>query len=82
MIIVVSCTEPEMSTSHSSIANDTHHPAEEVTIVVLGNVQDAGSPQIGCEKDCCKKLFKTPDHTRRVVSLGVVDPFSKKKFFP
>lgn len=26
----------------------------EVFIVVLGTIQDAGSPQINCKKECCK----------------------------
>jgi pyrroloquinoline quinone biosynthesis protein B len=42
-------------------------------LVVLGTIQDAGSPHIACKKDCCKKLFKTPDYSRKVVSLGLVD---------
>ena len=47
-------------------------------LVILGNVQDAGSPHMGCEKACCKELFKTPDPSRKVVSIGVVDPNNKK----
>ena len=26
------------------------------TLVVLGTTQDAGKPQIGCQKSCCKNL--------------------------
>ena len=44
-----------------------------VELIVLGNVQDAGSPHIGCTKDCCKDLFKNPDPKRQVVSLGLID---------
>ena len=47
-------------------------------LVILGNVQDAGSPHMGCEKACCKELFKTPDPSRNVVSIGIVDPNNKK----
>jgi pyrroloquinoline quinone biosynthesis protein B len=43
------------------------------SLVVLGTVQDAGSPQLGCTKDCCKTLFTRPDPTRKVVSLGLID---------
>lgn len=42
------------------------------TIVILGNVQDGGSPHIGCKRDCCRQLFHSPDSLRKVVSLGVV----------
>jgi len=47
-------------------------------IIVLGTIQDAGSPHMGCEKSCCISLFKNPDPNRKVVSLGLVDPLEKK----
>jgi pyrroloquinoline quinone biosynthesis protein B len=47
-------------------------------IIVLGTIQDAGSPHMGCEKSCCIDLFENPDPTRKVVSLGLVDPLEKK----
>ena len=47
-------------------------------IIVLGTIQDAGSPHMGCEKSCCITLFKNPDPNRKVVSLGLVDPLEKK----
>ncbi|MEP2238842.1 MAG: MBL fold metallo-hydrolase [Maribacter sp.] len=53
---------------------------EETSIVVLGNVQDAGSPQIACKKECCADLFEHPDSQRRVVSLGLVDTENQKSY--
>lgn len=50
------------------------------SLVILGNVQDAGSPHIGCKKSCCKALFLKPDTDRKVVSLGLIDPVNNKKF--
>ena len=50
------------------------------SLVVLGNVQDAGSPHIACKKACCAELFKNPDHTRKVVSLGLIIPESKETY--
>ncbi len=50
------------------------------SLVILGTVQDAGSPHIACKKDCCKDLFKTPDYTRKVVSLGLIIPESKESY--
>lgn len=47
------------------------------SIIVLGNVQDGGSPHIGCTKACCKELFANPDPTRMVSSLGLIDPENK-----
>ena len=52
------------------------NPKQDPFVVVLGTLQDGGSPHMGCEKDCCKKL----DASRKVVSLGLIDPMSKKKF--
>ncbi len=49
-------------------------------LVILGNVQDAGSPHAGCKKDCCKKFFLHPDPSRKVTSLGIVDAGSQKKY--
>lgn len=52
----------------------------QTSLVVLGTVQDAGSPQIGCTKDCCKDLFSKPDLTRKVVSLGIFDKQLKRSY--
>ncbi|MDX1348649.1 MAG: MBL fold metallo-hydrolase [Putridiphycobacter sp.] len=46
------------------------HPS----LIILGNVQDAGSPHAACKKNCCKDLFLNPDPARKVVSLGLIDP--------
>jgi pyrroloquinoline quinone biosynthesis protein B len=51
-------------------------PKQDPYVVVLGTLQDGGSPHMGCEKDCCKTI--NPD--KKVVSLGLIDPMSKKKF--
>lgn len=53
---------------------------ENIELIVLGNVQDAGSPQIGCKKKCCKNLWKHPDAARKIVSLGVIDHRNKKTY--
>lgn len=49
-------------------------------LLVLGTAQDAGSPQIGCTKSCCADLWDHPDPTRKVVSLGLVDPTNQKTY--
>ncbi|MGB4959347.1 MAG: MBL fold metallo-hydrolase [Saprospiraceae bacterium] len=51
-----------------------------IYLVVLGTVQDAGSPHIGCRKSCCKHLFVKGDSTRKVVSLGMIDQYNSKKY--
>ncbi|WP_297794273.1 MBL fold metallo-hydrolase [uncultured Eudoraea sp.] len=52
----------------------------QTSLIVLGNVQDAGSPHIACKKECCRRLFQNPDKNRKVVSLGVVDPKNNRKY--
>lgn len=51
-----------------------------VQLMVLGTVQDAGSPHIACRKECCRALFDSPDPTRQVTALGLVDIDSEKQF--
>ncbi len=51
-----------------------------VSLVVLGTVQDAGSPHAACKKKCCSSLFENPDNERMVVSLGIVDPLDGANF--
>jgi len=50
------------------------------TLIVLGNVQDAGSPHIACQKECCRDLFQNPDPERQVTTLGLIDPTTEKTF--
>ena len=50
----------------------------ETSLVILGTTQDAGSPQIGCEKACCTSIKTSED--RLVCAMGIVDPQSDKKY--
>lgn len=52
----------------------------ETSLIVLGTIQDAGSPHIACKKACCENLFETTNPLRKVVSLGVIDPQNNKSF--
>ncbi len=51
-----------------------------MSLIILGTVQDAGSPHIACKKECCTALFANGDASRKVVSLGVVDVSEQKSF--
>lgn len=51
-----------------------------VKLIVLGNVQDAGSPQAGCKKECCVDLWKHPDMSRKIISIGVIDHDLKENY--
>ncbi len=50
------------------------------SLIILGNIQDAGSPHIGCAKKCCAALFKNNNRNRKVVCLGLVDHDNEKKY--
>ncbi len=76
----ISCSEqtPSLQTEEATI--DSVVTITEPSLIILGNVQDAGSPHIACKKDCCKHLFLHPDPERKVVSLGLIDPINKKNY--
>jgi pyrroloquinoline quinone biosynthesis protein B len=42
-------------------------------IVVLGIAQDAGYPQLGCNKECCKAVYDGKEEKKHVVSLALVN---------
>ncbi len=52
----------------------------ESALIVLGTVQDAGSPHIACRKSCCAALFDTPNPDRQVTALGIFDASTRKKY--
>lgn len=49
-------------------------------LVVLGIAQDAGYPQIGCTKDCCKKVYEKKAKKQLVSCIAIVDPVSNQKW--
>lgn len=49
-------------------------------ITVLGTAQDAGYPQIGCNKTCCQAYYDGKESKKLVSCLGLVDRLSNKKY--
>lgn len=49
-------------------------------VVVLGIVQDAGYPQINCQKDCCKRFWDKKNPRQKVSCLALFDPVTKQKW--
>lgn len=49
-------------------------------LIVLGTVQDAGSPQLGCTKACCASLTTAEMDQRKVVAAGLVDAEYDRNF--
>lgn len=54
--------------------------ADEPFVVVLGVAQDAGYPQAGCRKPCCRQVAGKPELRRFAASLAVVDPETKQRW--
>jgi len=51
-----------------------------VELLVLGTLQDGGSPHMGCQKSCCAPFYENPDPDRKVVSLGLLDHLESKTY--
>jgi len=76
LCLLTCCTDPPAQ----PISVPTALNSSDVSLVVLGNVQDAGAPHVACRKDCCKDLFDHPDVKRQVTSLGIIDRISGKTY--
>jgi len=66
-----------MSCQNQKIDNKT---PEDPYIFVLGVAQDAGYPQINCEKDCCQRAYINPLNKRLISSIALVDPVSRQEW--
>ena len=53
---------------------------EEPYVIVLGIAQDAGYPQVSCNKDCCKKVYEKKTTKQFVSCIAIVDPLSNQKW--
>jgi pyrroloquinoline quinone biosynthesis protein B len=49
-------------------------------IIISGIAQDAGYPQINCNKDCCKKYWDKKNPRQKVSCLVLIDPSTKQKW--
>jgi len=49
-------------------------------ITVLGIAQDAGYPQIDCEKECCNVFYDKKESKKLISCLGLVDLIDQKKW--
>ena len=80
VIFIFSCTEKKPSEKVLKEKTSIAQPIKNTSLVLLGTLQDAGSPQMGCNKSCCKDLFNNPDSSRKVISLGLVDAQNNKTY--
>ena len=81
VLMLWGCKEPAEESTASEISGlEQQTELQTPFLVVLGTIQDAGSPQIGCQEACCQDLFDHPDPNRMRTSLGLVDPISGKSY--
>jgi len=77
--ITISCANQSKDKEHQiSIKSDKQKNG--VELIILGNIQDAGSPHIACTKSCCQNLSLEKKEKRKVVCLGLIDHNNKKRY--
>lgn len=72
-IAFFSCAEEKKESYSAKVLPETY-------IQILGVAQDAGFPQINCQKDCCKDLWSDKSLRKMVSSIGVIDQKSNECF--
>lgn len=53
---------------------------KEPFIIILGTTQDGGYPQIGCDKECCKKYWNKKIAKQKVSCFALFDPSTNQKW--
>lgn len=82
LLLHFSCAYNNQSLPISNKQSNINSKLSGAFIIILGTIQDAGSPHIGCKKDCCKNLFTNSISDRLVTSLGLIDNnFGRKYIF-
>ena len=71
-VFLVICFGCDVSVAPAELSNDENKSGP--FLQVLGVAQDAGYPQLGCIKDCCKDLWNDLDARKMVSCIGLIDP--------
>lgn len=80
IVLLFSCVDKQSPENTSKSKSNRVLDEKATSLMILGTIQDAGSPHIGCKKECCKDLFANPDKDRQVVALGLIDNKHGKKY--
>ena len=77
--VIAGCTNHQNTPQYQStnIVSEYAHNSS-ISVHILGVAQDAGYPQIGCEKEQCEKYWDGLEVKRRVSSIGLVDQSSNQ----
>lgn len=79
-LLLLACGEKQHTTTNTGSNNSLEPKVLKTSLILLGTIQDAGSPHIGCKKECCSSLFNSQDNNRKVISLGLFDASTNKKY--
>ena len=74
--LLLSCADQEVQ----ELAPPILQKKSSTYLQILGVAQDAGFPQINCQKACCKNLWTDKSLRKMVSCIGVVDETSKQCF--
>jgi pyrroloquinoline quinone biosynthesis protein B len=66
---------PDEGKSHSEVTISNEF-GDKTFLMVLGVAQDAGYPQAGCNKACCKSFWEGQEKERFTSCLGIIDEAS------
>ena len=80
LLVFFSCQEKKMAKASTRFECQPSAKELGVSLILLGTVQDAGAPQLNCNKKCCQDLFQQADLVRRVSSLGLLNFNTQKKY--
>jgi len=70
----------EQTTAHSQSVDESRSEDRRPYVRVLGIAQDAGFPQAGCRKECCRAAWQQAALRRYASCLAIVDPVSDQKW--
>ncbi len=70
-LVLIACKNKQSNTTFNE---------SEPYILILGVVQDAGYPQIACQKECCERVHQNSEYKRLVSSIALVDPISNESW--
>ena len=82
IIVVLAVSLSTFTAVNFSLAEDSANAQNEpdVYVAVLGVAQDAGYPQLGCRKDCCKPVWNDPSQHRYTSCIAVIDRKANQRF--
>ena len=78
LILLLGAIVFQLAKSLTSELQGSPQAAEDTHIIVLGIAQDAGYPQINCQKSCCQNLWTDKRKRKMVSSIALRDPQSKR----